>query len=277
MTYPNRSRFETLGQPVTTRPNPLGNAFAWPLALGLLVLPPSGCSISNSTAGAGAASEGTTAVNVPSEAEAHYSVTLDLGSSVADCTARYSEEGAIGTTSVRLTGGEVVTINGVTTETAEFGTLVYAADVPIVDSGDAYVFTLSLPDEAQIETAITTVGPAGFTVPEEGEALQAHGGLTISWQSVEGGTHDEVEVALEPNGDGSYVNETFGATDAGELLLSASSLEAMYAQAVGTSSGPVAGTLTLRRIREEAVGEPFTGGEIKIEAELARVNVTLQP
>jgi hypothetical protein len=263
------------GSPTVPRRSLLG---AW-IAVALLL---AGCAVEGSLApstgatGGGGGASGAQSL-LPGAANADYTVTIDHGDTTATFEAQYYQGASPLTgTSIGFSDGESVSVDGTPLDEESFAGVFYGGEGPLVDPGQPYTFVLSVPGKGSFSTPVVMVGPASVTAPVEGATLSSATALTVVWSVSEAGTVDEVDAAFEPNGDGELATATATApAGVTQVTFSATELQALYAQAVGSAGGSAIGTLTLKRSRLGATGAPFLGGQLQLSSEIDQVSVKL--
>jgi hypothetical protein len=241
-----------------------------------------GCAVEGSlepptgSAGNGGGSSGGQSL-LPGQANADYTVTIDYGDVTAAFEAQYYQGANPFTgTSIGFSDGESVSANGTPLQEESLAGVFYAGEGPLVDPGQPYTFVLTVPGKGSFSTSLAMVGPAGITAPAAGATFSSATTLTVTWSASEAGTVDEVDASFEPNGDGELATATATASaGATQITFSATELQALYAQAVGSAGGSALGTLTLKRSRLGTTGAPFLGGQLQLSREVDQVSVTL--
>ena len=247
-----------------------------PAAWAVIALLLTGCAVEGSLEPSSGNGGGAQSL-LPGQASADYTVTIDYGETTASFEAQYYQ-GAdpITGTTISFSDGESVSVNGTPLQEESLVGVFYAGEGLLVDPGQPYTFSLTVPGKGSFGTPVAMVGPAGITAPAGGATFSSAAALTVTWSVSEAGTVDEVDALFEPNGDGELATATAtAASGATQVTFSATELQALYTQAVGSAGGSALGTLTLKRSRLGDTGAPFLGGQLQLSSEVDQLSVTL--
>lgn len=222
--------------------------------------------------GSGCAVTDTSDIDFPREAKVSYLVTIDRSAGKAQCMATFD----FGSESLDLSEGEKVYVNGTRMDKRSGLGIFYSASVERVAPGALYRFELEVPGKDTYVDAVAMVTDADVGAPTNGQSVSAAQDLVVTWSAGEVGTEDRVEVHLDANSGGSSTTDTWTASSGQtSLAVPADWLGDAFDEASGPDRAGVDARLTLKRVRTNAAGSHFRGGEVEVRRTLDEVDVRL--